>query len=117
MNRRPIIISGLLLGLAACASVTAALVAFEQRAAPVITEACGVFHQAEANPLVQIAIAGGNIASGGVAGPIVASIRSFGDAFCAAGPPPGDATTPEQQAAWLAGIVDQMLTAAGVSLK
>lgn len=109
---RPILIAALL-PLAACAALTA----FEQRAAPVVAKACGVFHQAEASPLVQLAVAGGNIASGGVAGPVVASIRSFGDAFCAAGPPPGDATTPEQQASWLAGVVDQMLTAAGITLR
>jgi hypothetical protein len=110
---RPIIISGLLLVLAACN----ALVAFEQRAAPVVAKACADFHSAEMSPLVRLAIVGGNIASGGVAGPVVASIQSFGDAFCSAGPPPTDATTPEQQAAWLYGVIDRMLTAAGVSLR
>jgi hypothetical protein len=42
----------------------------------------------------------------------VAGVRSFGDAFCSAGPPPGDNTTPAQQAAWLMNVTAQMLAAA-----
>jgi hypothetical protein len=117
MTRTPLLALAAAVPLAACAALTAQLVAFEQRAAPVIVQACGVLHQAEASPLVKLAVAGGNIASGGVAGPIVASIESFGDAFCANGPPPTDVTTPEAQAAWLYGVVDKMLTAAGVVVR
>ena len=118
MTYRPIILSGgLALALAGCAGLTAALVSFEQRAAPVVAQACTVFHNAEASPLVSLAIAGGNIASGGVAGPIVANIRAFGDEFCAAGPPVGDMTTPQEQAAWLYGVADKLLTASGVIIR
>jgi hypothetical protein len=115
MHRIIVFIAGSL-ALAACAQIAS----FEQKAAPVIGQACATFHKAEANPLVHIALAGGtlvaNIAapgSGTAIGAGVALVRSYGDKFCAEGPPAGDATTPDQQAAWLAGIVGKMLAAAG----
>lgn len=94
------------LGLAACAQIAA----FEKQASPVIVQACGQFRSAEANPLVQLALSVGGAATG--TGAIVADVRSFGDAFCSAGPPPGDNTTPAQQAAWLMNVTAQMLAAA-----
>jgi hypothetical protein len=100
--------------LASCAQMTA----FEAKAAPEIAQGCAVFHQAEASPLVQIGIgvgvAAANTAMGGVpaAGLAVSAVKGFGDAFCAAGPPIGDTTTPGQQASWLAGVTQQMIGAA-----
>jgi hypothetical protein len=77
--------------------------------------ACARFRQAEANPLVQLAVAGGtmaaNVETAGAAGPIVASIKSFGDNYCRAGPPVGDTTTPVQQASWLDGVTAKLLAA------
>lgn len=103
--KRFVIIAGLSLGaLCACAQIAA----FEQRAAPVIARGCADFHAAEASPLVQVALAAGNVASGGIVG----SIKSFGDAFCSVGPPASDTTTPEQQAQWLSGIAAQLVAAA-----
>ena len=101
------------------AAVQTRLVAFEAKAAPVVANACARFHAAEVNPVVQLAVAGGtmaaNIETAGAAGPIIASIKSYGDAFCALGPPAGDATTPAQQAAWLAGVAQQMLAKAAAA--
>ena len=102
-----------LLALASCAQIAA----FEQKAGPQIAQACALFRSAEADPAVQIALAAGatagTIASGVPVGAIVAQIKSYGDAFCANGPPVGDATTPAQQAQWLAGVTMQLLGAAG----
>lgn len=98
------------------AKFEAGLAKFEAKAAPVIANACARFRQAEASPLVQIAIAGGtlaaNAATGGIAGPAVAAIRSYGDQFCANGPPAGDSTTAQQQADWLDGKITGVLVAA-----
>lgn len=104
---RPLVLSTAL-ALASCAQ----LVAFEQRAAPIIAQACAQFHAAEANPLVHAAIVGGSIVSPR-AGLIVAEIRSYGARYCAEGPPPTDTTTPPQQASWLAGVTASLLSAAG----
>lgn len=111
------------LGLSACAGLpqqapTAAIAAFEQTAGPQIAQACDVFHQAEANPLVQLAVAGGAIATDaavtkGAASAGVALVKSYGSIFCQDGPPPGDTTSPAQQAVWLADIAAKMLAAAG----
>jgi hypothetical protein len=102
-----------LLALASCSQVAS----FEQKAAPQIAQACALFHRAEADPAVQIALAAGTtagtLALGVSVGAIVAQVRSYGAAFCANGPPVGDATTPAQQAAWLAGVTMQLLGAAG----
>lgn len=101
------------LGIAACSQV----MPYEQKAAAAITQACAMFHRAEADPLVQFALAGGataaTMATGVPVGAVVAGVRSYGDAFCANGPPVGDTTSPAQQAAWLIGVVNQMLAAAG----
>lgn len=109
--------------LAGCAGVQQAqvrIVKFEERAAPIVADACARFRRAEANPLLQLAVAGGAIAAtaatGGVAGPVIAAVKSYGDAFCAGGPPAGDATTPEQQAAWLNGQVTAGLIEAAAKL-
>lgn len=100
-----------------CGQLGAQVTAFEQKAAPQIAQACAMFHQAEADPMVQLALAGGtvaaNVATGGAAGAAVALVKSYGDAFCSAGPPVGDATTPTQQAAWLADVTMKLLSAAG----
>lgn len=102
--------------LAGCTQLTAAIGKFEARAAPVIARACDVFHRAEASPLVQTGLAVGTTAitmgTGLPAGLVVSGIRSFGDQFCTAGPPPGDATTAEQQAQWLIDTTQKMLDAA-----
>lgn len=94
----------------------AQLAAFEQKAAPVIAQACAIFHRAEANPLVQIALAGGatagTVASGLPVGAIVAEIREYGTAFCAKGPPASDPTTPDQQAIWLVDVAKKLILAA-----
>ena len=45
--------------LAACAQVAL----FEQKTAPVVAEACATFRSAEADPLVQLALAGGSTAA------------------------------------------------------
>lgn len=98
------------------AAANTKLIAFETKAAPVIARACAKFHDAEVNPVVQLAVAGGttlaDVETAGAAGPIIASIKSYGDQFCAAGPPAGDATTAAQQAAWLAGVAQQLLATA-----
>jgi hypothetical protein len=91
---------------------------FEAKAAPVVANACAVFRQAEANPLVNIGVAAGtlaaNAATGGAAGPIIADVRAFGDGFCANGPPAGDTTTAAQQATWLTSqVTNVMLQLAG----
>lgn len=105
----------------ACAQVQQAdqkVVAFEAKAAPVVASACAKYHTLESNPLVQLAVAGGSLAAsaatGGVAGPVIASVKSFGDQFCAMGPPPGDTTSPVEQARCLYGVGQQLLGAAGV---
>lgn len=105
------------LTVAACAAVSQKVQTFEARAEPVIASACAEFRQAEANPLVGLAVAGGtmalNVATGGTGGAVVASLKGFGDAFCTAGPPLGDTTSPAQQAAWLLNTVaGPMLSAA-----
>lgn len=100
------------LALTAC-NQFAAVTAFEQRAAPQIASACAQFHQAEADPLVQLALAGGSAAGGPTVASTVASIKSFGDAFCLNGPPAGDTTSVAQQLVWLIGVADQMYAAAG----
>ena len=98
--------------LAACAQVAS----FEQKAAPMVAEACATFRSAEADPLVQLALAGGSTAAtaatGVPVGAAVALVQSYGDAFCSAGPPPGDATTAAQRVAWLADVATKMLAAA-----
>lgn len=90
----------------------------------VTAAACQNFRAAEANPVVQAALPIGEAAAGvalgsvtaGVGAPVpgivVASIKSFGDNYCASGAPPGDTTTPEQQAQWLAGVTAKMVAAA-----
>lgn len=95
--------------LTGCAQVAS----FEQRAAPVVARACADFRKAEASPLIRAGVAAGSmIASaetGGVAGPAIGAAVQFGDAYCTNGPPAGDTTTPAQQAAWLAGVTQQVL--------
>lgn len=112
------VFAAMALGTGLALSACQQLAAFEKQAAPVIAQGCVDFHAAEADPLVQSAIAGGvlaaSAATGGIAGPVVASLKGFGDAFCQAGPPAGDVTTPAQQAQWLAGVTQQLLSAAGV---
>jgi hypothetical protein len=112
MLRAALVALGVAFAATACTQVTA----FEQKAAPEIAQACGAFHQAEANPLVQIALAAGSTAataaSGVPVGAVVSEIRSYGDAFCAAGPPVGDLTTPGQQAAWVMDVAQKMIGAA-----
>ena len=85
--------------------VDTAVTTFESKAAPVVANACATLHATESNPLAQIGIGGVtvalNVASGGAAGPVLASLKAFGDGFCLNGPPAGDTTTPAQQAAWL----------------
>jgi hypothetical protein len=112
--RKVLVAAGLLLGVAACSAQVAD---FMQKAAPQIMQACTMFRQAEADPMVQLALAGGSTAAtmvtGAPVGQIVAEIRSYGDAFCQSGPPMGDATTPAQQTEWLASVTMQMLSAAG----
>jgi hypothetical protein len=103
--------------LAGCAGLEAKLAAFEAKAAPAIARGCATFHAAEASPLVQMGIGLGtsaiNVATGvPVAGLAVSAIKGFGDRFCAEGPPAGDASTPDQQAAWLAGLPQQLVGAA-----
>jgi len=102
--------------LAGCAGITAAIARFEERAGPAIARGCAEFHKAEANPLVQLALAAGtmagNAATGGAAGLAVAAIRGFGERFCALGPPEGDSTSPEERAAWIAGIARQLIAEA-----
>ena len=130
-QKTPPAIAGLalaaLFALAACSNTQLAAVqtdvtTFEAKAAPVVANGCATFHAAEVNPLVQIGLGLGNsaasAATGGVAGPVLASLKSFGDQFCALGPPPATAATPAttdaQQASWLAGVTSQLLGAAGV---
>jgi hypothetical protein len=102
--------------LAGCAQLTAAIGRFEERAGPAIARACEVFHRAEASPLVQTGLVIGTTAiSAGTGVPLglaVSAIRSFGTEFCTLGPPPGDATSPEQQAQWLLDTTRKMLDAA-----
>ncbi len=107
---RPMLI-GALLAVAACAQLTATVVKFEQRAAPVIAKACDVFHQAEASPVVRIGLGIGGAANP-LAGMTIEAVRSFGTQFCMVGPPPGDGTTPDQQAIWLADVTRRMIEAA-----
>jgi hypothetical protein len=106
----------LVVALAGCAGLTAAIARFEERADPVIQAACAGFRQAETSPLVRLALAGGtmaaNAATGGAAGPIVALLHSYGDAYCSAGPPAGDTTTPMQQRNWLLDVMKGMLETA-----
>jgi hypothetical protein len=105
--------------LAGCAGLSAAITKFEERAAPAVARACGIFHAAEASPLVQtgLAVGAGAITAGtGVpAGLVLSSVRSFGDQFCAAGPQPGDASTPTQQAQWLLDVTQKMIAAAAAA--
>jgi hypothetical protein len=105
--------------LAGCAGLTAKIARFEDRADPVIQAACIGFRAAETSPMVRLALAGGtlaaNAATGGAAGPIVAALWSYGDAFCSAGPPAGDTTSPMQQRNWLLDVMKGMLeTAHGI---
>ena len=103
-----------LFALASCSAaqttaVNTQLAGFAAKAAPVVQGACTTLASAEANPLVQVALGVGNAAAsaatGGVAGPVLASLKTFGDSFCANGPPAGDTSTPAAQASWLLGIV------------
>jgi hypothetical protein len=117
-NRKPALagVFALVL-LAGCAGLTAAIARFEERADPVIQAACAGFRQAETSPLVRLAIAGGtmaaNVATSGAAGPVVALLRSYGDAYCREGPPAGDMTTSMQQREWLLNdVMKGMLDAA-----
>lgn len=100
------------------ADAQAKVTAFEAKAAPAIAKGCDAFHAAEASPLVQTGLAVGTMAANAatgvpVAGLAVSAIKGFGDQFCQAGPPVGDATTPDQQAGWLAGVTQQLIDAAG----
>lgn len=78
-----------------------------------IAAGCDAFRRAEASPTVQLALAAGtvgaNFATGGVAGPVVASLRSYGARFCAEGPPAGDTTTEAERLAWLAGVTKGLI--------
>jgi hypothetical protein len=106
---------GLAILLAGCSSAQQAqVVAFEARAEPVIQSACARLHQVEANPLemtvINLGVAAANGASGGIAGGAFGIIKSFGDAYCLQGPPPGDTTSAAQQADWLLNQVIAPLT-------
>lgn len=100
----------------AAATVAIGLAACSLIPADKIAAACDAFRRAEANPRVQLALAGGtiaaNIASSGTAGPVIASLRAYGDRFCAEGPPAGDTTTTAERAAWLANVTAGLLSAA-----
>lgn len=93
--------------------------AFEQRAAPVVVKACQYFRSAENSTAVQLALIGGTLAvdafatpaAGALVSKVAAAVQSYGDAFCANGPPAGIVTTPEQDAAWLNGQVTGQLIA------
>ena len=102
--------------LAACtAAQQAQVTAFEAKAAPVVAQACAKLHAVEANPLLQgginIAVDAASGATGGVAGTAIGIVKGMGDAYCQNGPPAGDTTTPDQQAAWLLGQIIPPLAA------
>jgi len=116
MKRLQMMIGGVILILAGCTS--ASIASFEATAAPKLVQACQVFRTAEQNPAVVTAVSAGSAAvsltTGLPAGLAVSSIKSFGDQFCANGPPAGDTTTVAQQATWLQQqVTQQMLSAAG----
>lgn len=97
-------IVALALSLAACSQVA-------PRAESAITKACAEFRRAEASPAVQLAVVGGSMVHPAV-GPVVSSIKAYGDAFCRDGAPAGDTTSAAERAAWLAGVTAEMLKAA-----
>lgn len=86
-------------------------VRFADRAEPVLAQGCAAFERAEASPLVQLAVAGGSIASP-AAGTAVGVIKAFGNRFCIEGPPPGDTTSTAERAAWLAKLTADLPKAA-----
>lgn len=102
--------------LAGCASVAAVWAKFEERADPVIQAACAGFRQAQTDPMVRLILSGGTMVvdrvTGGSVGPTIASLWSYGDAFCSNGPPVADTTSPMQQRNWLLNVMQQMLWSA-----
>lgn len=116
--KSPFLAAGLLLALTGCGTqpqLGADVVAFEKKAAPVVAQACTKLHQVEANPLLQtginLGVAAANGATSGIAGTAFGIVKGMGDAYCQNGPPVGDTTTPDQQAAWLLGQIVPVLAA------
>jgi len=117
------VIAGLsLIALASCsAQQTAAVQAFEAKAAPVVAKACAALHSVESNRLLQgginIGLAAASGATGGVAGTAVGIVKGMGDAYCLNGPPAADTTTPAQQADWLLSQIIPPLSAPAAATK
>lgn len=71
------------------------------KASALVTEACASFQRTKVQLALDVAA---SLSS------TVGELKSYGDRFCAEGPPPGDATTPAQQASWLNDLTSKLVS-------